>query len=219
MQVLVQQIQRLKKTELRQKIDQRLSEFHQFQTNTKTSQDWFSEFCFCLLTANAKSKTACAVQQELGAIGFATATLQELISVIRKNKHRFHNTKARYILAAREHQDIKEKVLKCRNPKRSQFENETEMREWLVANIKGYGYKEASHFLRNVGFLHLAILDRHVLNHLYENKIIRKIPSSLNQKNYLKMEKKMEQLCAAVSMTQAELDMYLWYMKAGDVLK
>ncbi len=211
MKQLIDQIQQIQQTQIKQKIGQRLAEFQQFQTNAKTSQDWFSEFCFCLLTANAKSKTACAVQQELGAVGFATLSQEELTSVIRKNKHRFHNTKAKYILAARIHQDIKKKIL--------QLSDEQEMREWLVENIKGYGYKEASHFLRNVGFQHLAILDRHVLNHLHENKIIKKIPSSLQQKNYLQIEKKMEHLCTALGMSQAELDMYLWYMKAGDVLK
>lgn len=219
MQALIQEIHRLKKSEVASKINQRLAEFHQFQTDAKTTEDWFSEFCFCLLTANAKSKTAWAVQQELRSSGFATASFEELVFIIQKNKHRFHNTKAKYILAAREHLNVKEKVLRCCDSTRSQFENEKEMREWLVANVKGYGYKEASHFLRNVGFNHLAILDRHVLNHLYENKIIRKIPSSLNRKNYLKIEKALEVLCTAVGMTQAELDMYLWYMKAGDVLK
>ncbi|MEK6868260.1 MAG: N-glycosylase/DNA lyase [Nanoarchaeota archaeon] len=211
MRKLVQEIQRIQKTEIQQKIHQRLQEFASFQTSNNSPQDWFSELCFCLLTANAKSKTACAVQKELGAEGFATLSQERLVSVIRQNKHRFHNTKAKYIVTAREHQDIKEKILK--------HNDETEMREWLVANIKGYGYKEASHFLRNVGFQNLAILDRHVLNHLYENKIIQNIPSSLNQKNYLFIEKKMEKLCRALSMSQAELDMYLWYMKAGDVLK
>ena len=201
MQELVQQIQHLQQTEIKQKIGHRLAEFQQFQTDEKSAQDWFSEFCFCLLTANAKSKTACAVQWEIGAAGFATLSREDLVSVIKRNKHRFHNTKAKYIVAAREHQDIKEKIL--------QFSEQKAMREWLVANIKGYGYKEASHFLRNVGFRNLAILDRHVLNHLYEHKIIRKIPPSLNQKNYFLIEKKMEQLCAALTMSQAELDMYL----------
>ncbi len=226
MQQLLKQIQELKQSRIRQQIDQRLFEFHQFQTNNKTAQDWFSEFCFCLLTANAKSKTACAVQQELGAEGFAAASFDELVSVIRKNKHRFHNTKAKYIIEARKHQNIKEKIMQYndeqqinRNKNEKKHKNEKQVREWLVANVKGYGYKEASHFLRNVGFKNLAILDRHVLNHLYENKIIQKIPQSLSQKNYLKIEKNMESLCSALQMTQAELDMYLWYMKAGDVLK
>src|SRR3989338_5376158 len=205
MQELVQQIQHLQQTEIKQKIGHRLAEFQQFQTDEKSAQDWFSEFCFCLLTANAKSKTACAVQWEIGAAGFATLSQEALVSVIRRNKHRFHNTKAKYIIAAREHQDIKEKILN--------FSEQKEMREWLVANVKGYGYKEASHFLRNVGFCDLAILDRHVLNHLFENKVIRKIPSSLHQKSYLLIERKMEDLCAALGMSQAELDMYLWYMK------
>ena len=211
MKQLICEIQQIERTEIKEKIDQRLSEFQQFQTDEKSAQEWFSEFCFCLLTANAKSKTACAVQQELGAVGFATLSQDELVSVIKQNKHRFHNTKAKYIIAAREHEDIREKILR--------FSEQKKMREWLVVNVKGYGYKEASHFLRNVGFQHLAILDRHVLNHLYEHNVIKKIPTSLQQKNYLQIEKKMEPLCVSLGMLQAELDMYLWYMKAGDVLK
>jgi N-glycosylase/DNA lyase len=211
MKSFITKIKEIQQTEIKQKIDQRLAEFQQFQTNQKSPEDWFSEFCFCLLTANAKSKTACAIQQELGAYGFATFSHDQLVSVIRRNKHRFHNAKARYILANRKHQDIKEKIVK--------HKTQQDMREWLVANVRGYGYKEASHFLRNVGFFDLAILDRHVLNHLFENKMINEIPSSLNQKNYLLIEKKMEKLCSLLAMSQGELDMYLWYMKAGDVLK
>lgn len=209
MQALIKEINALKKTEVKQRIDQRLQEFAAFKTADNTA--WFSELCFCLLTANAKSKTACAVQQELGYTGFATASMETLVATIKKNKHRFHNTKAKYIYNVRQHQDIRERVLS--------FSTIQEAREWLVENIKGYGYKEASHFLRNVGFFDLAILDRHILHHLHEHKIIRKIPSSLNKNNYLEIEEKMKPLCSAVQMSQGELDMYLWYMKAGDVLK
>ncbi len=210
MQTLIEQINKIKKTEVKQRIDQRLSEFTTFQTS-KNNQAWFSELCFCLLTANAKSKTACAVQQELGYTGFATASVELISATIKKNKHRFHNTKAKYIYAARSQTNIREQM--------QSFATQFDAREWLVQNIKGYGYKEASHFLRNVGFFDVAILDRHVLNHLHEHNIIKKIPTSLNKNNYLEIEEKMIPLCTALQMPQGELDMYLWYMKAGDVLK
>ena len=40
--------------------------------------------------------------------------------------------------------------------------------------IKGLGYKEASHFLRNIGFPGYAILDKHILNSLREMGVIGK---------------------------------------------
>ncbi len=210
MQALIEQIKEIQKTEVKKRIEQRLSEFAAFQRNN-TAEQWFSELCFCLLTANAKSKTACAVQKELGYTGFATASMETLVSTIKKNKHRFHNTKAKYIYAVRSQKNIRERM--------HSFSTPIAAREWLVENIKGYGYKEASHFLRNVGFFDVAILDRHVLNHLHEHKILKKIPTSLNRNNYLEIENKMKSLCTALQMSQGELDMYLWHMKAGDVLK
>jgi len=49
------------------KIEQRLKEFailHQ-----QGNDEWFSELCFCILTANSQAKRAIAIQQELGAEG------------------------------------------------------------------------------------------------------------------------------------------------------
>jgi len=40
-------------------------------------------------------------------------------------------------------------------------------RDWLVANVSGLGPKQASMFLRNIGFSYdLAVLDRHVLRYM-----------------------------------------------------
>jgi len=41
------------------------------------------------------------------------------------------------------------------------------MPEWLVKNLTGLGYKEAGHFLRNIGSGKIAILDRHILRNLH----------------------------------------------------
>ena len=91
-------------------------------------------------------------------------------------------------------------------------------REWLVKNVKGIGYKEASHFLRNVGYKNLAILDRHILNLMDEEGLIEK-PKSLTRKNYLEIEKKFIALSKRLKMSAAELDLHMWHMKTGEVLK
>ena len=63
-----------------------------------------------------------------------------------------------------------------------------ERREWLVKNIKGLGFKEASHFLRNIGFDDYAIIDSHILDLLERYKFI-KPPKTLTRKKYMEIEK------------------------------
>ena len=96
--------------------------------------------------------------------------------------------------------------------------SEETAREWLVENVKGIGYKEASHFLRNTGSLNLAILDRHILSVMAEHRIIRR-PKTLTKKRYLAIEKKFLKTAAARGMPPAELDLYIWQMKTGYVMK
>ena len=187
-------------------IGSRLASFNEL--NKKGNKEWFSELCFCLLTANSKAETAIAIQNELGYSGFMEKSQEEIAKTIRKNKHRFHNTKAKYIVEARQFKNIKDLLP----------EDEFKAREWLKENVNGLGYKESSHFLRNVGHQNLAILDRHVLNILKDHRQIRKIPT-LSYKNYLEIEKILAKLCNKTNLTQAELDMYLWYHKTGKVLK
>ena len=117
-------------------------------------------------------------------------------------------------MSARDHIDIKEKILKL-----VKDHGETGAREWLVKNIKGLGYKEASHFLRNVGFCNLAILDRHIINLLIENGLLKEKPKSLTKKIYLEIEERFMALAGSLKMSAAELDLYMWYIKAGEVLK
>lgn len=209
---LIKEIKLLEKTPISKVVEQRLREFKAFKN--KSNEDWFSELCFCILTANSKARTAIKIQNEVGSEGFLDYSLCKLIETIKKNKHRFHNNKAKFITLAREHHDIKDKIVKI-----IEKHDEKEAREWIVKHIKGIGYKEASHFLRNVGYFNLAILDRHILNLMKENRIIKERPKTLNSKNYLKIEEKFITLARNLKMHPAELDMYMWYMKAGSVLK
>jgi N-glycosylase/DNA lyase len=206
---LVSTINNLKGSLVGNIISARIAEFKEL--HSKSGEEWFSELCFCLLTANSKASTALKIQEGLGAYGFINASHEHVKKVIMKYKHRFHNNKANYIVEARQHLNIKAKIL--------EFDSSFTAREWLVEKVKGLGFKEASHFLRNVGYEDLAILDRHILNLLYENNLISEVPNSLPKKKYYKIEEVLKGLALKLSMSLAELDLYMWYLKTGKVLK
>ncbi len=99
-------------------------------------------------------------------------------------------------------------------------QNPFQTREWLVGNVKGMGYKEASHFLRNIGLgRDLAILDRHILKNLVRFGVIPDIPRSLGRGRYLKIEVAMSDFARLINIPMSHLDMLLWYMGAGEVFK
>lgn len=209
MKNLVSEIKKLRKSSVGKKVGKRLKEFESFRN--KDTKEWFSELCLCILTANSKAVTALKIQEKLTSKGFCEYSHDLIKETIKKNKHRFHNNKANYIISAREHINIKDKIIKQKS--------EPEAREWLVKNIKGLGYKEASHFLRNVGYKNLAILDRHILSLMKENGFLKQMPKTLTRKNYLSIEKIFKKIAEIVNMSCAELDLYMWYMKTGEVLK
>ncbi|OIO63042.1 N-glycosylase [Candidatus Woesearchaeota archaeon CG_4_10_14_0_2_um_filter_33_10] len=209
---LINDIGKLRNSELSKTIDKRLKEFESFKN--KNTKEWFSELCFCILTANSKAVTGLKIQDELKAKGFCEYSHDLIRETIRKNKHRFHNNKANYIVSARVHINIKDKIKKITKQK-----GEHEAREWLVKNVKGLGYKEASHFLRNVGYKSLAILDRHILSLMEESGFIKEKPKTLNKKNYFEIEEIFKKIAEILKMSCAELDLYMWYMKTGEVLK
>ena len=196
----------MRKSNVSRLVKKRLNEFRAL--GKKGNKEWFSELCFCILTANSKAHTALAIQHKLGCVGFLSLSKSQLTKTIRENKHRFHNIKAGFIVDAREFKGIKDILKKEKDPRR-----------WLVTNVKGIGWKESSHFLRNVGYLDYAILDRHILNLMLENKLIKERPNSLNEKNYLAIEKRLEKFARKLRMSQAELDLYMWFMKTNKVLK
>ena len=106
MKLLLNKIKKVQNSPLKKVILNRLQEFSNFKN--KSSQEWFSELCFCILTANAKAKTGLALQQTLEYKGFTTTSQETLTQIIKDHKHRFHNNKANYIVQARKFLNIKE---------------------------------------------------------------------------------------------------------------
>lgn len=211
MERLIGEIQKLAKGEIGETVHARVAELLE---NRKTPESVFSELCFCLLTANSSAEMGLKVQGALGSKGFEMLEQGELSTELLRLGYRFYNVRAKYICEARAKKEIVWMMLK-------ESEHEREMRETLVQTINGLGYKEASHFLRNLGFMDVAILDRHILRVMDEQGMItlEGEPKALSAKKYVEYEKLLDKLCDATGLKQGELDFYLWHMKTGKVLK
>jgi len=174
--------------------------------NKQGNKEWFNELCFCLLTANSKASTALKIEAELTPNGFAEKPIEEIKNTIKNHGHRFYNKKAEFIVQARKFLNIKDKLNGL---------NSSQARMFLVKNIKGLGYKEASHFLRNVGFNDVAIIDRHILRFLNQENLVNFINKMLTPKFYLECE----QILKSFQVPLDKLDLMIWAYVTGKVLK
>lgn len=205
---LIRRISELRKSRIRKIIDERMREL---RGNFSTEEKIFSELCFCLLTANERAAKGIEIQEKIGD-GFLKFPQKKLVAFLKNHGYRFYNARAKYIIEARRHYGKLKTTL-------AKLETDDSRRDWLVQNVKGLGYKEASHLLRNLGFFDVAILDRHIIRIMHENKMIDRLPKTLNRKIYLENEAKLETLCSKLKMKQGELDFYLWHMETGSILK
>ena len=210
MKPLINSIENLKKSEIKNIIDSRIKEFSEL--GKKSINEIFKEMCFCLLTANFSAQGGIKIQKEISN-GFLTLPEIDLAKKLSELGHRFPNARARYIILAREKINNLKKIL-------SGDESDLKKREEIVKNIKGLGMKEASHFLRNIGYKNLAIIDFHIIDLLVKNNLIVKSKSkSLNVKKYLEIENLLKQIAKKTNLTLGELDLYLWYEETGKILK
>jgi len=198
---------------VKRQIETRLMDFRRIWESA-SEEELFRELVFCLLTPQSKAKTCWKAVQRLTrkdmiAQGEPGQVHEELAGV------RFSNRKAEYICLARK--------TFCERSMRATlagFAGPVAAREWLVENIKGLGYKEASHFLRNVGLgEELAILDRHILKNLVLLGVIEEVPNSPTKRIYLEIEKKMMAFSREAGIPMGHLDLLLWYKEAGEVFK
>jgi N-glycosylase/DNA lyase len=177
-----------------------------FEVNKNLSkEEKFIELCFCILVANFSMQKAFEIWKEIG-INFLKLSKEEISKKLKELGYRFYNKRAEYIIEARGKIDKLEEILKS--------EDEFKIREELVKNFKGIGWKESSHFLRNLGYKNFAILDRHVLKTLKDFGIIKEIPKTLNKKIYLEIESKLKEIAEKLNMSLAELDFYLFYISS-----
>lgn len=204
---LLRTITQLKHSAIRIKINRRIKEFKTI--NKDSSEELFQELSFCILTANFSSERSIRIHSQLKDC-FCTDTKETLARKLKQAGYRFPNTRAAYIVESSNKKDTLPAIIRI--PHRD------ERRSWLVNNIKGFGYKEASHFLRNIGFDDYAIIDSHVLELLERYNLITP-PKTLTKKNYMQIESLLQTIAQHSNLTLAKLDFYLWYLETGKILK
>ncbi len=177
------------------------------------AEAYFYELVYCLMTPQSSAVNAgkvVALLQEADALHRET----ELEKLLYRKEHyiRFHNTKAKRIREAREQMP---RILEAIGS----AQNSTALRAWLVKNVKGLGWKEASHFLRNIGRRDLAILDRHILKNLRSHGALKSLPKTLTPKRYLSIERTFQRFAGRVGISMDELDLLFWSRETGQILK
>lgn len=198
------------------RIASRLSEFEHIG-KTATDEQLFAELSFCLFTPQSKAKNCWAAVCTLAEEKLLLCGNPKRISN-RMNGVRFHHTKGRYVAEA--HRNFTKGGKLRLRAVLERFDDPRELREWLVENVKGMSYKEASHFLRNIGRgKDLAILDRHILRNMVALGALGEMPRSLPRRTYLEVELKLLKLAKRLKIPPDHLDMLLWYKEAGEVFK
>ncbi len=180
------------------------------QLGNSPSEEIFKELCFCILTANYSAEGGIRIQNVIGD-GFLTLPEDELADKLRRLGHRFPKTRAHYIVLARKFSHNLKEIL-------AKFPDGKSARDWLVKNVKGLGMKEASHFLRNIGYNDVAIIDFHIVDLLVKEGLIER-PKTLTKKRYLEIERILERIAKQLGLGLGELDLHLWYLETGKVLK
>ena len=178
----------------------------------------FSELCFCICTPQSRAIFCDKAISRLAENGKLYTGNASQIKVGLKAV-RFPNNKSRYIVEARrfftENGSLKiKKKLSMHNASAYQT------RQWLAKRVKGLGLKEASHFLRNIGFGDdLAILDVHIMKNMVKCGIIKKVPRCVSKKCYFSLEEKLKNFAKKIKIPLGELDLLFWSMETGAIFK
>ncbi|HWS88205.1 MAG TPA: N-glycosylase/DNA lyase [Pyrinomonadaceae bacterium] len=200
----------------REEIRARLREFEEVWRTADDARLW-EEMVFCIFTAGASARMGLGSIEAVRPL-LARGTHEELTLAL-LGRHRYPNSRSGYIVVTREYLEGD-----CRMRLRerlSSFKDPVERRDWLARErgIKGLGYKESSHFLRNVGLRGYAILDKHILRCLSEVGVIDSPQPPATRARYLATEQRLRDFARDVSIDFDELDLVLWSMKTGEILK
>jgi N-glycosylase/DNA lyase len=174
----------------------------------------FEELTFCILTSAVGPRMGLnslyAIKDELIHGG------EEELYMKLKDEHRYPE-RAGYIVHTREYLkreynfELKGLILS--------FENPIDRRDFFASNkdIKGIGYLQASHFLRNIGFFGYALLDKNVLRSLYELGVIENLKRPATRDTYIDIENRMRQCADTIEISIDELDLLLWSGRTGHI--
>ena len=221
-------------TNKKEKIRERLNQFQKFfnepyswhyingglkllPSEAKDDYRIFEELAFCIFTANTSAEMGAKAVDAVRYVlinGSADDMARRLEGI-----YRFNNVRPAHIIHTRTY--LKNSLNFQLKNKIKSFKNKDELRDFFALNkdVKGLGMKEASHFLRNIGFKGYAILDRHIINSLNEFGVLPTNDKPKNAKEYLETEQKFIDFSKEIEIDMSELDLLLWSRKNGRILK
>jgi N-glycosylase/DNA lyase len=202
----------------RKEIRKRLGEFDEIWRKGSDARLW-EELAYCIFTAGASARMGLdsvdAVRPLLldGEPEAMTAALKQA------GAHRFPNARPQYIVTTRDY--FRANFGMALRKRLRSFRDPFERRDWLAQDkqVKGLGYKEASHFLRNIGVRGHAILDKHVMRCLAEVGVIDSATPPSTRRKYLEVEQELLRFAKEIKVDFDELDLVLWSLKTGEILK
>jgi len=202
----------------RKEIQKRLGEFREVWRKGSDARLW-EELTYCIFTAGASARMGLASVDAVRPL-LLNGQPEEMTQALKTaGAHRFPVARPAYIVTTRDYFRTSFRM-KLRKRLRS-FSDPFERRDWLAQErqVKGLGYKESSHFLRNIGIRGHAILDKHVMRCLAEVGIIDSIKPPATRKKYLEIEQEFGRFANDIRVDFDELDLVLWSMKTGEILK
>ena len=188
----------------KKEIKSRLNDFKSLSDNEQ-----FKEFMFCLLTPQSNAQRCWQAVEEISKMSeFSDKRVFDIL----RTKTRFHVTKTKRILNAQSEWDKIKPFLDNNSG--------LELRNLVAKNVNGYGLKEASHFLRNIGKSDnkIAILDRHIIRNLFALGLIKE-EKIKNSKNYLEIEQAFLNFAQSIGIPSDELDILWWSQENGEIFK
>lgn len=201
--------------------------------NIPEQQVW-NELCFCILSGNvlydlAKSVVRVMNEKRLfDPLWINEEKNAEMIIYRELEKPNFEPQKLngelrKYRYPSKRSQQIVNaaKILYSNNDtlkkKLLSFKSDIEARNFLADNIPGLGIKEASHFLRNIGYSDsLAIIDVHMLSFMKKYALLEiEEKFSLTRKMYLRIESILRNFVNFHGLNLAIFDLAVWhYMRS-----
>ncbi len=194
----------------------RLAEFRDVWRQASDARLW-EELVYCIFTAGASARMGLRSIEAVRPL-LRDGAREEMTRAL-SGVHRYPAARPGYIVVTRDY--LQEDCGMRLRERLEGFADPLARRDWLAREprIKGLGYKEASHFLRNVGLSGYAILDKHILRSLAELGVIESPQPPATRTRYLEIEEQLKGFAREVEIDFDELDLVLWSLKTGEVLK
>ena len=202
----------------KKEIRARINEFREVWRNGSDARLW-EELVYCIFTAGASARMGYKSVEAVRPFLLEGEAGQMTEALVAAGAHRFPVARPGYIVVTRNY--LRADCDMSLRQRLQDFVDPIERRDWLAQErqVKGLGYKESSHYLRNIGFSGYAILDKHVMNCLKDLNVVETAKPPATRARYLEIEQKLRLFAQKIRIDFDELDLVLWSMKTGEVLK